>query len=122
MSGKTTEILGFHAAHSKNRPSDCLLVGEWKLVTCQDDVGENQTRIRGIGPNLCLAVLVEGGVDPFRHDHRDHHCHSFIILWEVDHIGNNVGALRDGDGAILTTFYDFGAILLDRAFQLKFKC
>lgn len=120
MSSKAAEILGLHATHGEDSTSDCLLVSDWDLVACQDDVGEDQTWVRGVWPNLCLAALVKGGVDPFRHDHGDHHCHSLIVLWKVDHIGNNVGALRDRDGAVLTKINDFGAILLDGAFQLEF--
>lgn len=122
MSCKAAEIFGLHATHSEDRTGDCLLVGEWDVITCQDDVGENQTRVRGVWPDLSLATLVKGGVDPLSHHHRDHQCHSLIILWEVDRIGNNVGALRDRDRAVLTKINDFGAILLDSLFQLDFMC
>lgn len=122
MSGKAAEIFGLHATHSEDRTSDCLLVGEWDVITCQDDVGENQTRVRRIWPDLSLAALVKGGVDPLRHHHRDHQRHSLIILWEVDRIGNNVGTLRDRDRAVLTKINDFAAILLGSAFQLEFMC
>lgn len=122
MSGQATEILGLHAAHGEDCTSDCLVVHDWKIVTCQDDVGEDQTRVRGIWPNLCLAVLVEGSVDPFRHNHGDHHCHSLVILGEVDRVGDYVSALRDVDGSVLFAIHDFGAILLDSAFQLEHVC
>ena len=112
-------LRSLHAAESHCSANDALLVHVREAGTCNNDRGEDHTRIRREGPDLGKFALVEAEMYPILVHDGNHVCLRLSVLWKIDRVGDDVGGSFQRKTTVRTRLAHLGPIVFHELGELS---
>lgn len=111
MRGEARHVFALLATKRHGGTYNRLFVHQREIATGDDHLGEDHARVGREWPDVGLLSAMDRVFDPAGRDHGDHDGLRLGELLKVDRVGDYVGDLLDGNGAISFRLADGCSIL-----------